>query len=141
MNTNLPKIFDQMSRSFIGFDDLFDLAASRFNSPAPTYPHYNLIKKSDDEYQLELAVAGYSEDEITVTTQHDMLTVKGSKKEESTSNYIFKGISSREFVRSWRLDTYFEVKGAEIKNGILTIELVRNVPEQEKPKTIEIKRS
>jgi molecular chaperone IbpA len=110
-------------------------------STAPAYPPYNVIKFSDDEYVMEFAVAGFKKDDISITTERGVLTVKGEKEDpefEKDAGYIHKGIAGRKFKRSFTLPEYFEVVGASMNDGILGINLERQIPEEKKPKEITI---
>jgi molecular chaperone IbpA len=116
------------------------LDIDKFFQTAPTtsaFPPYNVVKIDDDNLVMEFAVAGFSKDDINITTEKNVLTVKADK-ETDEKTYVHKGIAARKFTRSFTLPGYFEVKDANFKNGILYIELVRNIPEEKKPKTITI---
>lgn len=125
-------------RNFIGAD-LFD----RLNSlPSSTsgYPPYNLERNGEDSYRLTLAVAGFTKDEITIVRERDVLTISGEKKDKtSDSCYLHRGIAMRDFSRSFLLGEYVEVKSATLDNGLLVINLAREIPEQYRAINIEIK--
>lgn len=123
----------------VGFDNLFDDLLNR-TSQSTNYPPYNIVKQSEDAFSIELAVAGFKDGEVTITTERNQLTVKGEQVTDldETKEYLHKGISARSFVRSWTLADHVEVTGAKSENGILTISLERKVPEEQKPKTIAI---
>jgi molecular chaperone IbpA len=107
-----------------------------------TYPPYNVIKFSDDDYVMEFAVAGFKKDNISITTDKNVLTVNGEKEDpefEKDSGYVHKGIAGRKFSRSFTLPEYFEVVGAEMEDGMLLITLERQIPEEKKPKSIRIR--
>jgi molecular chaperone IbpA len=104
-----------------------------------TYPPYNINKISDDHLVLEFAVAGFNRGGIDISVEKDILTVKGEREEDEGANYIYKGIAARKFLRSFTLPEYFEVDRASITDGILYIDLYKNVPEEKKPKKITIK--
>lgn len=111
-------------------------------STAPAYPPYNVIKFSDDDYVMEFAVAGFKKDNVSITTEKNVLTVKGEKEDpefEKNSGYVHKGIAGRKFSRSFTLPEYFEVVGAEMEDGMLLIKLERQIPEEKKPKSIRIR--
>tara|TARA_Y100000296_G_C5071820_1_gene205292 strand:+ start:109 stop:582 length:474 start_codon:yes stop_codon:yes gene_type:complete len=127
---------------FVGFDQLFDRLAS-FDAketlrPA-NYPPYNIVKKDDYKYEIELAVAGISAKDISIehNPETGVLTVEGSK-DGTEDNYLHKGIAERNFVRTWTLAENVEVTGADLNDGLLKVELERIVPEEKKPKTIKI---
>ena len=109
-----------------------------FQAPtAPAFPPYNVVKIDDDNLVMEFAVAGFSKDDINITTEKNVLIVKADRGTDEKT-YVHKGIAARKFTRSFTLPEYFEVKDATFKDGILYIELVRNIPEEKKPKTITI---
>lgn len=122
--------FAQLSREF---DKFFGAPLQKTN-----YPPYNVMKVSDDHFVMEFAVAGFARTELDVSVEKNTLTVKGEKlgKEEE---YLYKGIATRKFTRSFALPEYFEITGASAFDGILYIDLHRNMPEDLKPKQIEIK--
>lgn len=129
-------------RSTVGFDRLFDLMneSSRWSGEV-AYPHYNIEKASEDHYRISLALAGFRPDEITITTEHNVLTVEGSKADKAAngqSEYIYQGISARPFRRVFNLADYVQVKNAAFEDGLLKIDLVREVPEAMKPRRIAI---
>jgi molecular chaperone IbpA len=123
----------------VGFDNMFDelMRSSQVNT---NYPPYNVVKYTDDTFAIELAVAGFRDGEVTITTERNQLIVKGEQVFESTegTEYLHKGISTRNFIRTWTLADHVEVTGAKSENGILTISLERKIPEEQKPKTIAI---
>ena len=130
-------------RSTVGFDRLFDmLENSTLGQGQENYPPFDLIKLGDNDYRIELAVAGFKPDEIDITAQQNVLVVSGRKKEESEdgkgNNYIYRGIATRSFERRFALADHIQVKGADMKDGLLAIELVREIPEAMKPKKINI---
>lgn len=104
-----------------------------------TYPPYNVVKINDDKIVMEFAVAGFKKDEISVTTEKNVLSIKADKPETDDKTYLHKGIAARKFIRSFNLPEYFEVESAGHEDGILYIDLVKNVPEEKKPKSIKIK--
>lgn len=107
-------------------------------STAQAFPPYNVVKIDDDKLVMEFAVAGFSKDDISITTEKNVLTVKADKGTDEKA-YVYKGIAARKFTRSFALPEYFEVTDAFFENGILYIDLTRNIPEEKKPKTIKIK--
>ena len=132
-----------LNKALVGFDRIFDDMERKFaNQMTTNYPPYNVLKKSDDEYAIEMAVTGFEKDEITVETEMDTLTVKGCKLDISEGTdapqYLHRGLAQRDFTRSFTLAEHMEVKSAEVKNGILTVSIKRNIPEYAKPKLIEV---
>ena len=134
--------FAPYRRSTVGFDRLFDmLEDSSLGQPQENYPPFDLIKEGENEYRIELAVAGFKPDEIDITAQQNVLVVSGRKNEESDgkgSDYIYRGIANRSFERRFALADHIQVRGADLKDGLLAIELVREIPEAMKPRKIDI---
>ena len=134
--------FAPYRRSTVGFDRLFDMLENSGPSDGgENYPPFDLIKTGENDFQIELAVAGFAPDEIDITAQQSVLIVSGKKKEESEdkgSDYIYRGITTRSFERRFALADHIQVKGADIKDGVLGIELVREIPEAMKPRKIGI---
>ena len=134
--------FAPYRRSTVGFDRLFDmLENSNAGQGQENYPPFDLIKLGDNEYRIELAVAGFKPDEIDITAQQNVLVVSGKKAEESENrgqDYIYRGIATRSFERRFALADHIQVRGADLKDGLLAIELVREIPEAMKPKKIAI---
>jgi len=125
----------------IGFDRLFDELMSNTNVQSQTnYPPYNVVKHSDDNFSIELAVAGFKEGEIDVEIEKNQLIIRGDKSIniDEQREYLHRGISQRSFMRSWILGEHVDVKSAIIQDGILTVVLERIIPEEEKPKKIAI---
>ncbi len=133
--------FTPLYRSTVGFDRLFNLLDSVSGvDQAPTaYPPYNIERLGESEYQITMAVAGFGQDELRVDVKEQTLTVVGEKKpEEKEREFLHRGIAARTFERRFQLADHVEVKGADLKDGLLHIDLVRNVPERLKPRTIAI---
>ena len=133
--------FAPLYRSSIGFDriaSLFDQAAGL--DDGNTFPPYNIERLAENEYRITMAVAGFTRDEIKVELNADVLTVTGNKAtDEATSRqFLHRGIAGRAFARRFQLADHVEVKGADMKDGLLHLDLVRNVPERLKPRTIAI---
>ena len=126
-------------RSTVGFDRLFDLLEDtvRWNGE-DTYPPYNIVKTGEDSYQIMLALAGFTPEEITITAEHNVVTVAGQKTVKDDQNFLYQGISGRTFRRVFNLAEHVQVKGATFEHGMLKIELVREVPEAMKPRRIPI---
>lgn len=126
---------------FIGvkkdFERLAKISSTSVNS---TYPPYNVIKHDEDEYTIEIAVAGFSKEEIEVKIEDHTLYIKGEvETEDAKDEYIHRGIANRKFTRAFALGEYIEISGAEMKDGLLKISLEKILPEEKKPKTIKIK--
>ena len=125
-------------RSTVGFDRLFDLAESAQRASEDNYPPYNIERLADDRYQISLAVAGFSPDEISITAEQNVVTLEGTKTEKAEREFLYRGISTRAFKRQFNLADYVQVKDASFNNGLLKIELVREIPEAMKPRRIAI---
>ena len=133
--------FSPLYRSTIGFDHLSSLldAVNRSDSSQPSYPPYNIELLDKDQYRITMAVAGFVEDELELQTEKQMLSIKGKKAAvEGEINFLHQGIAARDFERRFQLADHVEVTGAELANGLLHIELSREIPEAMKPKTIPI---
>jgi molecular chaperone IbpA len=132
--------FAPFTRSSIGFDRLFELleGASRGDLGDTTYPPYNIEKLSEDVYRITMAVAGFDRDELQIVSHQNTLTVSGRKKPEENRQYLHRGLAARAFQRQFNLADFVKVAGAGLENGLLTIDLVREVPEAMKPRHIEI---
>src|ERR1700719_1290601 len=130
--------FSPLWRSTIGFDRLFDLAEIAQRAGEDNYPPYNIERLAEDRYQITLAVAGFSPTEIAVTAAHNVVTIEGSQAEKAEREYVYRGISARPFKRQFNLADYVHVKSAAFDNGLLKIELVREIPEAMKPRRIAI---
>jgi molecular chaperone IbpA len=133
--------FAPLWRSTVGFDRLFDMLADdsfRVGSEQ-NYPPYNIERTGEDSYEITLAVAGFTPDEIAVGIDHNVLTVEGRKADKAERHYLYQGISGRAFRRQFNLADYVEVKGATFENGLLQIHLMRELPEAMKPRRIDIR--
>jgi molecular chaperone IbpA len=134
--------FSPLFRSTIGFDRLARLvdSASRFEGSAPAYPPYNIEATGDDSYRLTMAVAGFSRDELDITVQENSLVISGKaqKEENEDGRYLHRGIARRAFERRFSLADHIKVNGASMDNGLLHVDLVREVPEEAKPRRVEI---
>ncbi|HEY0112422.1 MAG TPA: Hsp20 family protein [Allosphingosinicella sp.] len=131
--------FTPYRRSTVGFDRLFDLLENGAGwQAADNYPPFDLERTGDDSYRITLAVAGFSPDEIELTAQQNLLVVSGRKNSENDGRYIHRGIANRAFERRFGLADFVQVKSAELKDGMLSIDLVREIPEAMKPRKIEI---
>jgi len=136
-----PIDFSPLYRSTVGFDRLFNLLdqVTGFDQAPTTYPPYNIERLGENEYRITMAVAGFGQDEIKVDVKEQTLNVSGAKKaEEKGREYLHRGIAARTFERRFQLADHVEVKGADLQDGLLHIDLVRNVPERLKPRSIAI---
>lgn len=124
----------------IGFDSVLDDLFNISSHTTSNYPPHNVIKTGDDTVTIEVAVAGFDEGEVTVTTENNVLTIHGQQLGDHPVNYeyLHRGISSRDFIQNFKLADHVEVLGATVNNGILTVDLERKVPEEKKPKSIAI---
>src|SRR5690625_4185181 len=128
-------------RATVGFERMMDMLdnSARFDE-APSYPPYNIEKHGEDDYRITMAVAGFSEEELSVTVKDNTLMIEAKKEKENgkDSTFLHRGIAERAFQRSFRLADHIRVTGAKLQNGLLHIELTREVPEAMKPRTIAI---
>jgi molecular chaperone IbpA len=120
-------MFDQMERRYA-------------NSVSNNYPPFNILKWNEDQYEIQIAITGFEKEEIRVEVEQNQLTVYGESKVMSLGDtmYIHRGLATRDFERTFTLAEHMEVKGAETKNGMLRIQIFRNIPESEKPRVIDI---
>lgn len=135
-------VFDlpTLRRASIGFDQMFQEMDNAFkNSKSATYPPYNVVRITEDEYMISLAVAGFAMDNLDITLDKNLLTIEGDQDEVAGVNYLHRGISARKFRRQFSLADHIEVASAHLSLGMLNIRLKRNVPEELQPKKIEIK--
>ncbi|HVF37118.1 MAG TPA: Hsp20 family protein [Sphingomicrobium sp.] len=131
--------FAPFRRSTIGFDRLFDLLEnSAAGQTAENYPPFDLVRLDDNHYRISLAVAGFGEGEIDITAQQNQLIVVGKKGDDDKAEYIHRGIANRSFERRFGLADHIKVTAADLKDGLLAIDLVREIPEAMKPKKISI---
>jgi molecular chaperone IbpA len=126
--------------SFVGFDNLFNEIERLVEGtqPAPSFPPHNSVKVTDNNYVVELAVAGFSKDEIDIQLDDGNLIIKGEKKDKEGIEYVYRGIATRSFTKKIRLMETIEVRGAEFKDGILRIGLENIIPDHKKPRKIQI---
>ena len=129
-------------RSTVGFDRLFSMLdnAAGFDS-APGYPPYNIERTGENAYRISVAVAGFSEPELSIVAKENVLTIKGEKQtkaDETKNDVLYQGIAARAFERVFQLAEHVEVKGASLENGLLHVDLVREIPEAKKARTIPI---
>lgn len=132
--------FTPLYRSSIGFDHLARMLDEASTFETPTYPPYNIERMGEDEYLISLAIAGFSSDDVNIEVKGNDLTITGKKtdKPEGKKEYLHQGIAGRSFQQTFQLADHVEVKGAELKEGLLQISLQRVVPEAMKPRTIAI---
>jgi molecular chaperone IbpA len=134
--------FAPYRRSTVGFDRLFDmLENTSLGGNGENYPPFDLIRTGENDYRIELAVAGFKPEEIDITAQQNVLLVSGRKNEETESkgsDFIYRGIANRSFERRFALADHIQVRGADLKDGLLAIELVREIPEAMKPRKISV---
>lgn len=140
MLTTMPNL----DKFFVGFDEQFNRMAKLHDDITkniPNYPPYNIKKTGDNNYVIELAVAGFAKQDIEIEFADDKLIIKGNTKDDEASDFLFKGIAARNFTRTFVLDDQIEIKDAAIFNGMLKIALERIIPDHKKPKKIEVKDS
>jgi len=130
-------------RSTVGFDRLFSLLdqVSGFDGAAPSYPPYNIERTGENAYRITVAVAGFTEPELSIEVKEGTLTIRGEKKakdSEKSSEVLYQGIAARAFERVFQLADYVQVKGAALENGLLHVDLVREIPEAKRPRQIPI---
>lgn len=133
--------FAPLFRSTIGFDRLSDMLESSLASDPVSYPPYNIVKLDEDNYSITMAVAGFSEKDIEITAKENQLIVQGkalAREEAPQATFLHRGIAERAFERRFQLADHIRVTSAGLENGLLTIALVREIPEQMKPRKIEI---
>jgi len=126
-------------RSAIGFDRLFDLLETNARAQSENYPPFNLERVADDRYRITVAVAGFTRDEVEVTAHQNLLLVAGRKDDAARGDYLHLGIANRSFERRFELADFVRVEDARLNDGLLVIELVREVPEAMKPRSIAIR--
>ena len=147
MTNKALSIFNQLRPLSVGFDDVFDHFESMFDGPSlsvgSNYPPYNIVKTSDNKFDVEVALAGFNKKDINVSVENGMLTIESKEDEKSKDDkdgeVLHKGISKRYFKRSFTIADDVEVKGAELKDGLLRVSMEKIIPESKKLKTITIK--
>lgn len=132
--------FAPLYRSTVGFDRVPSLlqAAAKLDGSDLAYPPYNIEKSGEDDYRIVIALAGFSRDDIEIVTEQNRLIVRGKAAEREDTQYLHRGIAGRSFERRFDLAEFIEVKGASLENGLLTLQLKRELPEKLKPRSIEI---
>ena len=137
----LPQAFKDFDKLFVGFDDQFSKLSKMHDDLTkhiPNYPPYNIRKVNDNTYVIEIAVAGFSKSEIEVEFADDKLIVSGNAQDDDSADWLYKGIATRNFTRTFALDDKIEIKGAALINGMLKIALEKIIPDHKKPKKIEV---
>ena len=131
--------FSPLFRSSVGFDHVFDLLSSAADPQAVDgWPPYDIAKAGEDRYRITVAVAGFAPEELDLVMQPNLLVVSGQKRADGDTQYLYRGIATGSFERRFQLADYVQVKGASLENGLMTIELAREVPEELKPRRIEL---
>ncbi len=135
--------FAPFYRSTVGFDRLFSMLdqVGGVEGSAPSYPPYNIARTGENDYRISVAVAGFTDADLSIETKENRLTIRGEKQnndEEKTGDVLYQGIAARTFERSFELADYVKVKGASLENGLLHVDLVREIPEAMKPRVIPI---
>lgn len=137
MRTELD--FAPLYRSSIGFDRVFNLLNNTQHLNAiDAWPAYDIVKTGEDDYRITMALAGFGEGDLDITQERNVLVIKGGKTEDRQGEYLHRGIAGRPFERRFELADHVRVEGADLKNGLLTIALKREVPEAMKPRKIQI---
>ena len=139
--THFNDVFGKFSTEFpfaIGFDRTLQLLERADVQSNSNYPPYNIVKVDEENFQIELAVAGFNKKEISISKEKEVLSIEGKQEEGDELEYVHKGLASRSFKRTFTLADDIVVKGADMKNGILSVSLERIVPEEDKPQEIKI---
>ena len=143
--TAYTTVFNQLRNDpfLVGFDQLFDrlLSSGVGTTQAASYPPYNIVKKAENEFAIEVALAGFSEEEIAVSVKDDTLTIESLKDHSASGGgdqFLHQGIAERNFKRTWTLSPTVKVKGASFVNGLLSVNLVNEIPEEKKPRRIKL---
>ena len=145
MTNKALSIFNELRPLSVGFDDVFDHFESMFDGPTisigSNYPPYNIVKTGSNKFDIEVALAGFNKKDINVTSENGMLTIESKQEEKSKDDgeVLHKGISKRYFKKSFTIADDVEIKGAELKDGMLRVSMEKIVPEAKKLKTIDIK--
>ena len=136
---NLVSAFPHIRRQFVGFDRVIDLLNQNFEVSVNSYPPFNIQKLDDENYEIQMALAGFKESDLNVTVEDGTLTVEGDQSSSEETDYIHQGIAERKFKKSWSLADTVIVEGAKLTDGILKVALKNVIPEEKKPQTIKIK--
>jgi molecular chaperone IbpA len=130
-----------LNRALVGFDRIFDDMERRFATQVTSnYPPYNIAKIGDNRYQIDLAVTGFMKEEVTVTVEANELSIRGERKrdDDAAVEYLHRGLALRDFERTFTLAEHMKVRSASVQNGILHIEIEREIPEELKPRVIDV---
>ena len=139
-NMNLPtRVFAPFKNMTVGFDNIFDQLSTLSDFDIPNYPPYNIKKIDKENYQLEMALAGFTKADVIVEVKENTLTISGKSSDKEEDSFVHQGIARRAFKRRWTLAEHLEVDEAKLKDGILMVKMKLNLPEEKKPKTITIK--
>tara|TARA_Y100000287_G_C14161617_1_gene325032 strand:- start:337 stop:786 length:450 start_codon:yes stop_codon:yes gene_type:complete len=136
---NLVSAFPHIRRQFVGFDRVIDLLNQNFEVSVNSYPPFNIEKLDEENYEIQMALAGFKESDLNVTVEDGTLTVEGDQSSSEETDYIHQGIAERKFKKSWSLADTVIVEGAKLTEGILKVALKNVIPEEKKPQTIKIK--
>tara|TARA_B100000073_G_scaffold334271_1_gene326640 strand:+ start:560 stop:1009 length:450 start_codon:yes stop_codon:yes gene_type:complete len=136
---NLVSAFPHIRRQFVGFDRVIDLLNQNFEVSVNSYPPFNIQKLDEENYEIQMALAGFKESDLNVTVEDGTLTVEGDQSSSEETDYIHQGIAERKFKKSWSLADTVIVEGAKLTEGILKVALKNVIPEEKKPQTIKIK--
>ena len=146
MTNRAISLFNQLRPVSVGFDNVFDhferMFEDDFLTNVPAFPHYNIVKTGDNKYDIEIALAGYNKKDIEVELKEGILTIKSKKEEKEDTKdgeILHKGIAKRYFSKAFTIADDVQVKGAELKDGLLKVSMERVIPEHRKAKTIDIK--
>lgn len=140
MNNSITRL-DALNRALIGFDSMFDTLERRSaGSSTPNYPPYNITRIKENRYQIDIAVTGFMKEEVAVTIEANELTIRGERKrnDDAAVEYLYRGLALRDFERTFTLAEHMKVISASVNNGILHIEIEREIPEYAKPRVVDI---
>ena len=129
-------------RSFVGFDNLFNELETISTQKQNSFPAHDILRISEDEYEITLALSGFNKEDLSIDVHDGVLSIKGnggSEVQDDKVQYLYKGIAKRSFEQKFRLEQYVDVKDAKLSNGLLTISLIREIPEERKPRQITLK--
>ena len=138
-NRNWVSDFDPFRNLTVGFDNIFDQLSALSHFETPNYPPYNIKKVDKENYQLEMALAGFSKDDIEVEAKENTLSVSAKSSDKDDDSFVHRGIAQRAFKREWTLMEHLQVPDAKFKDGVLVVDMKLNLPEEKKPRTIKIK--